>query len=109
MSEKLKKNQLNEKEIYMDSVNFWEGESIYVMLIEEMSELTKALTKLLRNKLTGRRPEKVVEYKKNIKEELVDVEIMLNILKEFFDEKELFKMKEKKLKRLNKRMETGDL
>lgn len=63
-------------------------ESQSQMLIEEMSELTKAICKLNRVEDRARRgPVKACECEeviKNVKEEMADVEIMLSQLQYFF-------------------------
>lgn len=62
---------MNEQEIYQKALQKWGSELQIIMMIEEMSELTKEMTKWFRGK-----------YDVNhIIEEIVDVEIMLNQMK----------------------------
>ena len=85
----------------LDAVQTWGHEPQTRMMIEEMSELTKALCKLYRAK-TEADAEPVVE---NIREEMADVQIMLDQMKIIFGGTEV---KERmKLERLGKRLEAA--
>ncbi|MEA1877253.1 MAG: hypothetical protein U9N86_10350 [Bacteroidota bacterium] len=83
---------MEEKDVLKKAIMQWGKELQLVMCIEEMSELTKAIVKELRGK-------RDID---NIKEEIVDVEIMMDQLKLIYiDEADFKKMKAKKIKRLD--------
>lgn len=85
-------NNDDKKAVYEEAIAFFGDESQKIMAIEEMSELTKELTKELRNRGN-------VE---NIADELADVEIMLAQLKKIYDIHETVERhKEFKLNRLH--------
>lgn len=87
--------------LLVDAVQTWGHEPQTRMMIEEMSELTKALCKLYRAK-TEADAEPIIE---NIREEMADVQIMLDQMKIIFggtEEKERVK-----LERLGKRLEAA--
>jgi len=67
------------------------------MLVEECSELIKAIMKLRRK----RNGESLIEFL----EELIDVEIMINQMKIFYDKDLLQTIKTKKLEKLQKLLE----
>lgn len=75
-----------------------------IILIEEMAEVTKAITKLIRMIEEGQPPSKAIseeEAIENIIEEIVDVEIMLEQVKYLLNisEKKLSEIKFAKVKR----------
>ena len=77
-------------EICKKAVNTFGEYTQLDMVIEEMAELTQAISKLKRNK------------EHNVEEEVADVEIMLQQVKlmSLFDVKKIDEIKEQKLKRL---------
>ena len=66
-----------------------------IKAIEEMAELITALTKDLNMSPS------------NVEEEIADVQIMMEQLKEVYDSKEIEKHRRRKLYRLKKRVENG--
>ena len=90
---------IEEKQIYKQALNKWGMEPQIMMMIEEMSELTKALSKCYRKGINANFI--------NIVEEIVDVQIMLeqmkimlrDLLPHVFDS-EYKSQYEKKLRRL---------
>lgn len=92
---------IEKKEIYKEALSQWGENAQMVMAIEEMSELTKELAVRVNMR----------DYKYgNIIEEISDVEIMLEQLKEIFDcVKDVAYMKEEKLHRLSYILNGNDL
>jgi len=88
----------NKTEIYKKAISVWGFESQLLMAIEEMAELTEAISHLLRN-----RKNSVNE----MLEELADVEIMIEQMRIVFTAKKeaIDKIKEEKLIRLSKILE----
>lgn len=78
------------------------GDKQILQSIEEMAELTQALSKYVRNKGT----EKEVKTLDNITEEIADVEIMLEQIKILLDikSKDIGFYKIRKINRLSERM-----
>ena len=102
MNEEMKMTQEREGRILEAAIDTWGPEMQMIVAIEEMSELTKALTKYIR-------AYDVTEIEANIREEMADVVIMLNQLALIFGdttEEEI-----RKLNRLQRRIEdvTGEL
>lgn len=78
MSKEMEMTQEREAKILEGAIKTWGEEAQSVVAIEELSELTKALTKWLRHDLTGQGDyEQIVA---DIREEMADVGIMLNQL-----------------------------
>jgi len=79
-----------QQEICKKAINTFGEYTQLDMVIEEMAELTQAISKLKRNKVH------------NVEEEVADVEIMLQQVKlmSLFDVKKIDEIKEQKLKRL---------
>lgn len=78
MSKEMDMTQEREAKILEGAIKTWGEEAQSVVAIEELSELTKALTKWLRHYLTGQGDyEQIVA---DIREEMADVGIMLNQL-----------------------------
>lgn len=106
MNEEMKMTQEREGRILEAAIDTWGPEMQIVVAIEEMSELTKALTKYIRaNNLAA---DDIVWIATNIREEMADVGIMLNQLSLIFGdttEEEI-----RKLNRLRRRIEdvTGE-
>lgn len=106
MNEEMKMTQEREGRILEAAIDTWGSEMQIVVAIEEMSELTKALTKYIRaNDLAT---DDIVGIAANIREEMADVGIMLNQLSLIFGdtaEEEI-----RKLNRLRQRIEdvTGE-
>lgn len=106
MAEQLRKEENEEAEkrrnkILQDAVRIWGRDAQSLMMIEEMSELTKAICKFYRAEDdASARP--AIE---NIREEMADVQIMLDQMKIMFgyaDDQE-----RAKLDRLEKRLEAS--
>ncbi len=93
--------QEREAKILEGAINTWGERAQVIVAIEEMSELTKALTKWLRNRLVSQgNYEQVLA---DVREEMADVGIMLNQMCLIFGdptEEEI-----QKLTRLEQRME----
>lgn len=87
--------------VLVDAVQTWGAEAQQQMMVEEMSELTKAMCKLYRAK-TETDAEKAIE---NIREEMADVQIMLDQMKILFGGIE--DQEGKKLDRLARRLEAA--
>jgi hypothetical protein len=85
---------MNKTELYTKALEKW-GDQQYIILFEEMAELTKELTKDLRGKGNTMR----------ILEELADVEICLEQMKVKFGD--ITDFKAKKLERLRKKVLEG--
>lgn len=80
-----------DKDIYIKAINTFGPNQQIIKSMEELGELTTALARhFFENK----------EDVQNIHEEIADVEIMLNQLKIIFNEDEINKHKEQKLKKL---------
>lgn len=78
MSKEMEMTQEREAKILEGAIKTWGEEAQSVVAIEELSELTKALTKWPRHYLTGQGDyEQIVS---DIREEMADVGIMLNQL-----------------------------
>lgn len=92
---------MTEQEIYQKAMAKFGNENQVIKTIEELSELQKALCKMIlycNNEIIEMR---IVELEKNILEEMADVEIMVNQLKFIFGSTETFEsIKQAKLKRL---------
>ena len=102
MNEEMKMTQEAEGRILEGAIGTWVAEMQIIVAIEEMSELTKALTKYIR-------ADDVATIEASIREEMADVSIMLNQLSLIFGdttEEEI-----RKLNRLRRRIEdvTGEL
>ena len=87
--------------VLVDAVQTWGAEAQQQMMVEEMSELTKALCKLYRAR-TEADAEKAIE---DIREEMADVQIMLDQMKILFGGIE--DREGKKLDRLARRLEAA--
>lgn len=84
---------MNEKEVYLAALSYFGIESQTTMVFEEMAELQKELCKALRG----------TPSLKNIAEEIADVEIMLEQMKEYYSLHDFVRdSKEYKIKRLEK-------
>lgn len=92
---------MNNRDIYEKAKNKWGYKSQINMCIEEMSELIQAFMKADR---------KYKEYDTfysrvdAIREEIADVEIMIEQMKLIFDEHKIEEIKSKKLMRLMKKL-----
>lgn len=101
MNEEMKMTQEREGRILEAAIDTWGPEMQIIVAIEEMSDLTKALTKYIR-------ADDAATIVTNIREEMADVGIMLNQLSLIFGdtaEEEI-----RKLNRLRRRIEdvTGE-
>ena len=82
-------------DIYQRALKTWGKEPQMMQVIEEMSELTKALCKYMRfNKENA--PE---EVKENIKEEIADVLNTVEQMQLIFGEEEIEKIRQEKIER----------
>lgn len=84
---------MTSKTIYRTALKTWGFNAQAIMTIEECSELIKALTKFFRN-----------FERENVLEEIADVEIMLEQLREHFGNRVINKIKKEKLERLTRRL-----
>lgn len=81
------------KQLYENAIKKWGVSLQLIMIIEEMSELTKEIVKVLRGKTDSEK----------LSEEMADVEIMLEQIRVMFDNsRTIEKYKNKKLRRLSK-------
>ena len=89
------------KEIYSQAASLWGSGNQVDMMIEEASELTKALLKFRREPS----PEKMLD----VVQEIADVEIMLEQMKLMFDriDNNIEIFKKAKLERLQKRIQAS--
>lgn len=86
---------MSDREVYRTAINKWGIEAQVMMVLEEMSELQKELCKHSRGK----------DNRNEIAEEIADVEITLEQMKEFFKCESLVEIwKHEKLKRLKMRL-----
>jgi hypothetical protein len=92
----------DESEIYTAAWSKWHDLQ-YVMLFEEMAELQKAVTKYLRNGSCI-----VANHEADIAEEIADVQIMLDQMKQRFGKEECEEWRQVKLKRLAVILKAGD-
>lgn len=76
MSKNMEMTQEREGKILEDAIKTWGEEAQIIVAIEEMSELTKALSKYLRYYLTEQGSYQQIIA--DIREEMADVGIMLN-------------------------------
>lgn len=95
------KERMLRNAVLRDAVRTWGMEAQQQMMIEEMSELTKALCKLTRTNI-GAEAELAIE---NIREEMADVQIMLDQMKVMFGEP--VNQEKKKIDRLRRRLEAA--
>jgi NTP pyrophosphatase (non-canonical NTP hydrolase) len=70
---------MNEKELYLKALHKWGIERQFYILIEECSEVQKAVTKILRSEKLDK------EHVNELFTEIVDLEIMLDKMKVYFD------------------------
>lgn len=109
MSRPIKKPQdlLDREELYSRAIKLWGKDFELLMCIEECSELSHILCKVLRN----RDMTKSISLHQRLHEEIADVEIMLEQLifmyDSFVEVRDLKKQKIIKLKRLIKRNESS--
>ena len=93
---------MTSKETMYKAINTYGVENQMIKTVEELSELSQALCKILTSKFTDDNS----EIFENIFEEIADVEIMLEQCKIMFQcDKEVNKWKQKKIERLEKRLE----
>ena len=88
---------MKEDHLYFKALSKWGIDTQINMLVEECSELIKAIMKLRRK----RNSESLIEFL----EELIDVEIMINQMKIFYDKGLLQTIKTQKLEKLQKLLE----
>lgn len=93
---------LDEEDIYDKAIEKFGTSNQLIVAIEELSELQKAITKILRykndesGKLIG-----------DIQEEIIDVEIMIAQLKKIYSDDDFYKvMKNVKLRKLNEKIKS---
>ncbi len=93
---------MTSKEILQKAINTYRVENQMIKTVEELSELSQALCKILTSKFTDDNS----EIFENIFEEIADVEIMLEQCKIMFQcDKEVNKWKQEKIERLERRLE----
>lgn len=89
----------NKKTIYKQTWEQYGAEKQIIVAMEECAELTKELSKLLRNK----------NNLMSVAEEMADVEIMIEQIKQHFAVSAVVAgFKVYKIKRLEKRLKTGE-
>jgi len=94
----MSEDKLESRKIYAEALQMWGKESQICMAIEEMAELIQAINKYYRNKVTL----------ESVAEEVADVEITLEQLKEIFSiSEQVSKHKKEKLNRLKTRIYTA--
>ena len=92
---------MTSKETMYKAINTYGVENQLIKTVEELSELSQALCKILTSKFTDDNS----EIFENIFEEMADVEIMLEQCKIMFQcDKEVNKWKQKKIERLERRI-----
>lgn len=95
---------MTSKEIMQLAIDSYGRVNQVIKTVEELSELSQALCKILTSKFTDDNS----EIFENIFEEMADVEIMLEQCKIMFQcDKEVNKWKQKKIERLERRLEGG--
>ena len=99
-TEKIRERMLRDA-VLRDAIKTWGMEAQQRMMIEEMSELTKAVCKLARANI-GAEAELAVA---SIREEMADVQIMLDQMKVMFGDP--VNQERKKIARLRRRLETA--
>lgn len=93
------------KSAYEKFLKVWGENAQIMMAVEEMSELTKELCKYLRYKEWEKsKVEKVIP---NIHEEIADVLNCIEQLELIFEEKEIAKIRDEKIKRTLKKVENN--
>ncbi len=82
--------------VYQETIDLWGRKANINQAIQEMAELTVELTNIPRRRTS----------KEQVALEMADVEIMIELLKVMFNNKELFeKMKEKQIKKLQSQIQ----
>lgn len=84
--------------LYRRAVSRWGSKFQLEMAMEECLELSLAIRRHLRNPAKGKDG--------NIEEEIADVEIMMAQLRLIFNTKSISRIKAKKVRRLQRRLET---
>ena len=93
----MKKENIDKIKLYKKAVKTWGYASQLLMAVEEMAELTQAISHLLRDRNYA---------KSEIIEELADVEVMCEQLRVIIDKNDkIDKIKEEKLARLSEMLE----
>jgi len=95
---------MNREDIFATAVKKWGVDSQVFMAVEEMAELTKALVKMRRQDYQWGNP-LLEPARENLKEEVADVELMLEQIKYMFEIHDISDIKEKKLLRLERLLE----
>lgn len=93
---------MQREEVFAEAVKQWGVDAQVIMAFEEMAELTQALCKMRRN---GYRWGDGTTYRDNLKEEIADVELMIEQLKYMFEIHDSEAIKTKKMNRLIKLLE----
>ena len=81
------------RELYKRTIKTYGADSQMFMAVEEMAELTQAISKFKRGR------------ESNMEEEIADVHIMMGQLEELFDKKKIDEWEDMKLKRLKERLD----
>ncbi len=87
----------SEKDLYKECVEAWGVESQLTQTIQECAELIFAITKLT---VKGKSAKTI----NAVREEIADVELMVNQIKHIFNESEVERFKQKKIKRIRARL-----
>ena len=98
-------NNIQKEQLYDELLETYGQDLQEDVAIEEMSELTKAIIKMRRAKHSNNEEKRTAAYE-NLKEEIADVEIMLEqlILMHHISQEELDEIKDNKLKRQQERL-----
>ena len=91
---------MKKKKIFQRTIDQWGVQPQLIMFVEESSELNKEISKYLRGK----------DNLKEISEEIVDCQIMLDQLIHIFnfDDKLLKEIRKQKIERIERRLEKDD-
>lgn len=92
---------MNRNQILHDAVDTFGRDSQMMMMVEEMSELTKAISKFTRY---GYDNAGILLYSIDVIEEIADVQIVLDQMKIIFDRQSIEHVEQEKLKRLENRI-----
>lgn len=91
--------------VYDEALNKWGLRNQFLVAIEEMSEVQKAITKLIRTHDKSHTKEEYLECFDNLIEEIADATIMLEQLRYFCKmDEEVDEMMDKKILRLKGRL-----
>lgn len=92
------------KNVYQDAIDKWGEFGQYDQMIEEMAELTVALSKYKRQFNDSLLPEQKENIMENLYEELADVKMMLEEMEYMFGEENVKKAYDKKMQKFFKEL-----